>query len=254
MNVRRAAGLWLAVLAAALIGCDQGEKPARPKPTTQPAKAARPTTRKATAPSTQSTPSTKPAEPTVRFEGKTWRVLQKFYFDAPGKVYVEKDKLVLEPGEELTGVVWDKANGEFPDCEYEVTLEAARIKGDDFLCGMTFTAREKEHATLILGGWGGSAVGISNIDGMSAIENETTQSVDFKAGKWYDVKLRVAGGYIRVWLDGKKLIEVKTKGRKFEVWPQMEPCRPFGLATYVTKGAYRNIKIRDLLAEGEGKK
>lgn len=244
MNVMRTAGLCLAVVVAALIGCDKPDKPARPELATQPA------TRKA---STQSTQSTKPAEPTVRFEGKTWKVLKKFYFDAPGKVYVEKDQLVLEPGEELTGVVWDKANGEFPDCEYEVTLEAVRIKGGDFLCGMTFPAREKEHATLILGGWGGSAVGISNIDGLAAIENETTQSVDFKNGKWYEIKLRVAGGHIRVWIDGKKLIEVKTKDRKFEVWPQMEPCRPFGLATYITKGAYRNIKIRDLLAEADEK-
>lgn len=237
MNVRRTVGLSLTLAAAVLVGCEKPDKPEN-------------STRKAT---TASAPSSKPSEPVVRFEAKTWTVLKKFYFDAPGKVYVEKDQLILEPGQELTGVAWHKSNGEFPDCEYEVTLQAMRIEGEDFLCGMTFPTGEKEHATLILGGWDGSAVGISNIDGLSAIENETTRSVDFKNGKWYDVKLSVAGGYIRVWLDGKKLIEVKTKDRKFEVWPQMEPCRPFGLATYLTKGAYRNIKIHDLAAVDDEK-
>ena len=57
--------------------------------------------------------------------------------------------------------------------DYEVTLEAMRVDGNDFFCGMTFPAG-KDPCTLIVGGWGGTVVGLSSINGMDASENETT--------------------------------------------------------------------------------
>ena len=37
--------------------------------------------------------------------------------------------------------------------DYELRLEAKRVEGGDFFCGLTFPVG-KEYCTLILGGWG----------------------------------------------------------------------------------------------------
>ena len=95
-------------MVAALFGCDRPDKPAPPKPATRPA-------------TKPATPSTKPAKPTVRFAGKTWQVLKEFYFDAPGKVYVEKDTLVLEPG------TWDCA---MPSSSVSLWIIAVRVPAE----------------------------------------------------------------------------------------------------------------------------
>ena len=44
------------------------------------------------------------------------------------------------------------------------------------------------HATLILGGWGGSLIGISSIDDFDASENETgDDAYIFEDNQWYDI-------------------------------------------------------------------
>ena len=54
----------------------------------------------------------------------------------------------------MTGVTYQ---GQFPKTDYEVSLEAMRVDGVDFFCGMTFPVRS-EFCTLIVGGWGGEVV------------------------------------------------------------------------------------------------
>ena len=65
-----------------------------------------------------------------------------------------------------------------------------RVEGSDFFVGLTFPVRDS-HASLIVGGWAGSVVGISSIDGRDASENETTEVMKFKNGQWYKFRLRV---------------------------------------------------------------
>ncbi len=200
-----------------------------------------------------SRPATQPASrPAPRgtgvvelFSGKDltgWQVLDDGFYDGAGKVHVRNGQLILPAGEALTGVRW---TGGFPGDDYEVTLEARRLGGPDFFCGMTFPVAGG-HATLILGGWGGSIVGLSNVDDMPANDNETTAVIDFKDKRWYPVRVRVAEGRVTVWLDGRELIDLKTKDRRFEVWPQQEDCRPFGISTWFTTGALRNVTLRRL--------
>ena len=182
---------------------------------------------------------------TLLFDGKTlagWKVLTKEFFDAAGKVYVKNGTLLLEQGQSLTGVSW---RGWFPRMSYEVRLEAMRLAGSDFFLGMTFPVGEG-FCTLILGGWGGQVVGLSNVDGVAAHENDTTQIVEFTSNRWYRVELRVSPEKVRVRLDGEEIISQAVKGKRFEVWPQQEPVRPFGLASYDTKAAYRNVRVRKL--------
>ena len=41
-------------------------------------------------------------------------------------------------------------------------------------------------------------------------------------------------------------VNVETKDRAFAIHPAMEPSLPFGLATFQTTAAFRNVKIRSL--------
>ena len=89
---------------------------------------------------------------------------------------VENGTIVLGEGGDLTGVNFA---GELPRMNYELSLEAKRVQGSDFFCGLTFPVGQ-ECCTMIVGGWGGGLVGISSINGNDASENETTQIRKFE--------------------------------------------------------------------------
>ena len=184
-----------------------------------------------------------PAKKQRLFDGKSldgWTVVGQFDFARHGKVRVIGGAMELQAGEPGTAVRW---SGKFPRDNYEVTLQAMRVEGDDFFCGLTFPVG-KEYCSLILGGWGGMVVGLSNIDGQSAVENETTQAEKFKPKTWYSIRLRVVPKAIEVWLDNESLIRVERKDREFSIWWEQEPVRPFGIATWRTTGRFRNIELR----------
>jgi len=224
---------WAVVLGGLLVasaGCE--EKPAPPAP-----------------PATASAPATAPAKAdeglTRLFNGKDltgWKVLDDGYFDSAGAVYARDGALYLGMGQAMTGVRWA---GKAPTGEFEIKLEAMRVEGEDFFCGLNFPV-EKGQATLIMGGWGGQVVGISNVDGLSADENETTRIIEFEKGRWYRIHVLVTDKHVDVWLDDEKIIELETDGRKFDVWPQQEDACPLGITTWYTTGALRNITLRQL--------
>lgn len=179
------------------------------------------------------------------FDGRTlkgWRVANKSDFEDHGKVEVKDGALRLGKGAPGTGVVW---KGEFPRINYELTLEARRVAGDDFFCGLTFPYR-KEYCSLIVGGWGGGVIGLSNIDDISAVENETTEFINFKQNRWYAIRLRVTEQKIEVWIDKEKLVDLKTEGHKFGIWWEQEPMRPLGIASWNTGAELRKLSYRPL--------
>jgi len=179
------------------------------------------------------------------FDGRSlgkWKVIDVFDYSRHGEVSARDGRIVLEKGQPATGIKW---TGPFPKIDYEVTFEAMRVEGDDFFCGMTFPVGESA-LTLVLGGWGGPVVGLSSIDGEPAVENETCLHVDFKKGHWYRVRLRVAEPRIEVWIDREKVIDLATQDRKFTLYWSMEPALPFGIATWRTTGAVRDIRVRRL--------
>jgi hypothetical protein len=182
------------------------------------------------------------SEDGLLFDGRTldgWEVLEKFSFKAHGAVAVAEEQIVLEAGSPATGI---RFAGEVPTDDYELSLEAMRVAGGDFFCGLTFPVGEAP-CTLIVGGWGGGVVGLSNVDGQPAVENETTRFMQFKEGQWYKVRLRVAGGRIAAWIDDEQVVDLATAKRKFSVWWEQEPARPLGIATWHTKAALRNIRL-----------
>jgi|GEM_PF-406126 len=152
--------------------------------------------------------------------------------------------IVVGMGDMLTGIVW---TNDIPRIDYEVELKAMRIDGSDFFCGLTVPVNET-NCSLILGGWGGGVVGISSIDGYDASENETSRYMSFKSGRWYVIRMRVTKEKIEAWLDDEKIIDVKHKGRRISLRPgDIEKSVPFGIASYQTTAAYKDIKIRTLV-------
>jgi len=200
--------------------------------------------------STASSVTTWPGDPApdgwfLLFDGQTlhgWQVLTEGPFSGHRTVEVKDGAIVLERGNSGTGIRWQ---GPFPREGYEVALEGMRVDGMDFFCGMTFPVGDSP-CTLILGGWGGSVVGLSNVDGAHAAENETTQGINFENSRWYQIRLCVTRERIQVWIDEEKTIDLDRADHRFDVWYEQKPTRPFGFATWETTGALRDIRVRQL--------
>ena len=180
------------------------------------------------------------------FDGKNLDNWERTDFAGKGEVRIDENgSMVLEMGAELSGVHW-KGKTELPKINYEVTLQAKRTMGNDFFCGLTFPFKDS-HATLILGGWGGSLIGISSLDDFDASENDTGDAYVFEDKKWYDVRLRVTEEKLQVWLDDKMVIDSDVEGRKVSMrFGEIEMSVPFGICTYATTGVIRDIKIQKL--------
>jgi 3-keto-disaccharide hydrolase len=177
------------------------------------------------------------------FDGKSLTNWQSTKFGGDGDVKVENGQIILEAGKTLTGITW--SGGELPKTNYEIAMQGMRVAGHDFFAGITFPVGES-FCSLILGGWGGSVVGLSSINFLDASENETSQSMEFENGRWYTVRIRVTPEKIQAWLDDRQIIDQALKDNKIGVRIEVEPSKPLGIATWKTTGALRDIKLRRL--------
>lgn len=189
------------------------------------------------------TPDNTPAARSL-FDGKDLGRWQAADFVGAGEVYVQDGRIVLEQGEELTGIRW---TGPVFRTGYEISLEAMRVEGEDFFCGLTFPVGET-CCSLIVGGWHGKVVGLSNIDLMDASENATTILLDFEKNRWYAIRLRVTTDRITAWIDGDKVVDADIAGRIIDYRYSMEPCCPLGIASWKTTAAVQAIVMRPLAA------
>jgi len=180
------------------------------------------------------------------FDGKTlagWKVAS---FGGHGEVEVKDGQILLPMGAMLTGII---CTSEVPKLGYEIALEAMKLDGSDFFCGLTFPV-SNAFCTLIVGGWGGGVVGLSSLDGYDASENETTKYLPFEKNRWYAIRLKVAPERIEAWLDNERVINVSIAGRRISLRPgEIESSVPLGVATYQTSAALRNLKLRSLAAD-----
>jgi hypothetical protein len=175
------------------------------------------------------------------FDGKTLTGWALTDFAGHGTVGVEDGKLVLGSGI-MTGVNW---TSDIPRMNYEISLEAMRVDGSDFFCGLTFPVGE-DPCSLIVGGWGGGVVGLSSLDGQDAANNDTTKYMNFENGRWFKIRLRVIPNKIEAWIDNDKVVDADITGRKLSIRVEVEPSKPLGFATWSTTGALRDIKLRRL--------
>lgn len=188
--------------------------------------------------------------PPAPFEGEGWQSLfdgsslgswRETEFAGRGEVRVESGAIILAMGSPFTGI---RRTNDFPKLNYEIAFDVMRTIGSDFFCGLTVPAGES-HCSFIVGGWGGGLVGISSLDGMDASENETTKYMGFDKGRWYRIRLRVTSGRIEAWIDGERMVNVATTGRKISLRPgDIELSVPLGICSWETGAALRGIKWR----------
>ena len=177
------------------------------------------------------------------FDGKTLGPWQPSKFFGQGAIAVEDGTIVLGAGKDLTGITWK--GSALPTTNYELTLQARRIDGRDFFAGITFPVGDS-FCSLILGGWGGSIVGLSSVNGMDASENSTSQSIDFEQNRWYTVRIRVTPPKIEAWLDGRQIVDQALEGNSVGVRIEVEASQPLGIASWRTKSALRDLRLRRL--------
>lgn len=169
-----------------------------------------------------------------------WKVTN---FGPQGPVRVSQGAIVLGMGDGPTGITWD---GDVLPENYEIKLDAMRVSGHDFFCGLTFPVGD-EFCTLVVGGWGGTVVGLSSIDGMDASENFTPQSLRFEQQKWYPIKVRVTSDSISARVGGRYSVVVPRDGHKFSLRSEVLLSRPLGICSWFTTAALKNIRARSLV-------
>ncbi len=160
-------------------------------------------------------------------------------FGPQGPVYVSGNEIILGMGEGCTGITW---KGKFPELNYRVTLEAKRVSGNDFFCGMTFPVG-KDPCTLIVGGWGGAVVGLSCINRRDASENETTKYLKFETDRWYRICLMVKEDTIKVLIDDEVIVDFAKGNKMLSIRPEVDLSKPFGITSWYTTAALRNIRL-----------
>lgn len=161
-------------------------------------------------------------------------------FGGGGEVLVEEGALTLGMGSPLTGVTW---SAPVPSGDYELAFTATKVFGNDFFVGLTFPV-DDSHMTLVLGGWGGALCGLSCIDGEDASGNETKFFEAFEDGRDYDVRVEVRGRVVRTWIDELLVVDVDTTGRAIGLRTEVELSAPLGLATFLTRARYRDLRWR----------
>ncbi len=190
------------------------------------------------------------AVPPAPFEGEGWEVMfdgssltgwRETPFAGHGEIELRDGLVLAKMGDPFTGLNY---TNDFPKMNYEIALEAMRVNGADFFCGLTVPVGDS-FCSLIVGGWGGALVGISSLDGMDASENETTKYVNFQQNRWYRIRLRITHDRIEGWIDQEKLIDVVTTGKRISLRPgEIEESKPMGLACWQTSAAWRAIQLR----------
>jgi len=177
------------------------------------------------------------------FDGKSLVGWKESDFFGAGKVTVSPGVITIGSGA-LTGITWAGSSAPFPTSNYEVLVEAARIKGSDFFAGITFPVGDS-YCTWINGGWGGEVVGLSSINGADASMNETTFTRRFELGRWYSLRLRVTPTHISAWIDDEPVIEVALAKKWIALREgDIDRSIPFGIAAYSTVAAVRKIEWR----------
>jgi Domain of Unknown Function (DUF1080) len=177
------------------------------------------------------------------FDGKTLANWQATKFTGEAAVTIEDGQIVLETGRPLTGITWSGAA--LPVTNYELSLQARRVEGRDFFAAVTFPVADS-FCSLILGGWGGTVIGLSSINGMDASENDTSQSMNFEMGRWYNIRIRVTPAKIEAWLDDRQIINQDITGKKIDTRIEVAMSQPLGVAAYRTKSAVRDIRLKHL--------
>jgi len=228
---------WPYLFAILPVACGPHQDPPPKAPAATRASAAAPTT-KATTPAAD-------AKVMNLFDGKTMKNWKVTEFGGEGPAEVEDGQIIVHSGATLSGVNWTGAA--LPKENFEIELDTMKLDGSDFFLGLTFPYKN-DFATLVLGGWGGSVVGLSSVNGNDAANNEWAVAKEFKKKTWYHVRLRATDKRISAWLDkeAEPFLDLETTDKEISTRSDIDSAKPLGLSTYQTSAAYKNITLRKL--------
>ena len=125
------------------------------------------------------TPGKNNRDEKVLFDGVTLNNWEIIDYEGHGAVTISDSCIIIGKGDLISGIRWTE---DFPQTDYELVLNAKRVDGNDFFCGITFPVKES-YLTLVLGGWGGSFCGLSCIDGYDARSEERRVGKECKS-RW----------------------------------------------------------------------
>jgi hypothetical protein len=233
-NFSRAPFAAITLILAAFTGCVSKPAETKTQPQVEPPQISQ---------QTNAVPSHSAPKTISLFNGKNLDGWKETDFGGRGVVTVENREIKMSMGAELTGINWTNA-AVLPKSNYEIELDAMKVDGTDFFCGLTMPFGNS-FCTLIVGGWGGGVVGISSINGADASENDSTRMMNFETNRWYHIRVRVTPEKIATWIDGENVIDVPIEGRKVSMrGGEIEDSIPLGIATWQTSAAFKNIWLK----------
>ncbi|MDB6053829.1 MAG: hypothetical protein JWN25_1352 [Verrucomicrobiales bacterium] len=236
MNRKVSAAAVLAAMCLLAAGCKTERAPSAP-----------PVSAAGIPPASSQVPLSKPitqfSKTISLFDGKSLAGWKGSAFGTDGEIMADKGALVIGMGGPLSGVTYTN-DSLLPKIDYEIELDARRTLGNDFFCGLTFPVADS-FCTLIVGGWGGTLVGLSSLDDLDASENETTKFLYFEDKRWYHIRLAVLANRMQVWIDKDKVIDVNTTGKKISLRSgEIALSKPLGFATYSATAELKNIVLK----------
>jgi hypothetical protein len=163
-------------------------------------------------------------------------------FSQSGEVTWGDDLVRIGPGIPGSAIVY---RGPMPTAWYRLEWEARRVAGSDFFCGMTFPVSD-QFCSLILGGWGGGVTGFSCLDGLWAIENQTTGYTSFVLEQWYRLRLDVGPERLTAQLDDRTIASVPLGKHHLSVRGELLPALPLSISTWRTAGEVRGLQLIEL--------
>jgi len=178
------------------------------------------------------------------FDGKTLGDWEKIQFGGEGDIEVVDGEIRMEMGDPLTGIALSD-DVDIPRTNYELSLKAMKRDGNDFFCGLTFPVGES-HCSFIVGGWAGTLVGLSNLDGRDASDNGTRVIRKFERNQWYSIRLRVTPERITCWIDDEQFVDESIVDREVSIRNDVITTTPIGICNFQTPNSVKDVILRKL--------
>lgn len=176
------------------------------------------------------------------FDGQTLERWKPSQFGGEGDVHVENGEIRFEMGVMLTGIAYQR---EVPKTNFEIEVITKKLEGTDFFSCVTFPVASS-FASFVVGGWGGTVVGISTINGEDASENSTSSNRAFERNRWYRIRVRVLPSRLRAWIDDEMVVNEQLDGKQISIRPEVLLSKPLGICSWQTSAAIKSIRIRQL--------
>jgi len=181
------------------------------------------------------------------FDGKTldgWQRGSPEEATDQGNISVEEGRIHLEPGNPHTRIATTQS---LPLAHYELALDAMRVTGGGDFATMSFPIGSARGYLRVGADIAGKT--LSLLDAASQKPLQPEKRLNFETGRWYRLRVRVAGGRVQVWLDDTPMFDASSEHPALETVPR-DQHEPFLIVTsHKTNAALRSIRLRRLKPE-----